>query len=144
MSLSSWVQSPTLEIATFAVSIPVALWVAAILLINEVPDIRADAAAGKNTLVVRLGVTTTRRVYAALQLGAIAAFIACGLSGLVPWWASLASLVLLPQVRSATRSIRDVREDRAGLTRAIETTLALHLIGSLLLVAAVLVARFID
>jgi 1,4-dihydroxy-2-naphthoate octaprenyltransferase len=77
-------------------------------------------------------------------LGAIAAFVACGLLGFIPWWASLASLLLLPQVRSATRSIRDVRDDRASLTRAIETTLALHLLGSLLLVAAVLVARFIQ
>ena len=141
---AAWVQTHAVDAASLALAIPVALWVAAILLVNEVPDVRADAAAAKNTLVVRLGVTATRRLYAVLQLGAIAAFVACGLLGFIPWWASLASLLLLPQVRSATRSIHDVRDDRAGLTRAIETTLALHLLGSLLLVAAVLVARFIQ
>jgi len=34
-----------------------------ILLINEVPDRKADAAAGKRTLVVRLGVAGARRLY---------------------------------------------------------------------------------
>jgi hypothetical protein len=57
---------------------------------------------------------------------------------------ALPAMLLLPQVRIATRSICDVRDDRARLTRAIETTLALHLFGSLLLLAAVLVARFVS
>ena len=124
---AAWLQSDVISIASFAISIPVALWVAAILLINEVPDIRADAAAGKRTLVVRLGVAATRRLYAGIQLAAIAAFLACGALGFIPWWMALPALLLLPQVRIATRSICDVREDRARLTRAIQTTLALHL-----------------
>jgi 1,4-dihydroxy-2-naphthoate octaprenyltransferase len=141
---AAWLQSGLINIAGFAISIPVALWVAAILLVNEVPDIRADAAAGKRTLVVRLGVTTTRRIYVVIQLAAIAAFLGCGALGLIPWWMALPAMLLLPQVRIATRSICDVRDDRARLTRAIETTLALHLFGSLLLLAAVLVARFVS
>jgi 1,4-dihydroxy-2-naphthoate polyprenyltransferase len=141
---AAWLQSQIVSAASFAISIPVALWVAAILLVNEVPDIRADAAAGKRTLVVRLGVVTTRRLYAGIQLVAIATFLACGVFGIIPWWAALPALLLLPQVRSATRSICDVREDRARLTRAIETTLALHLSGSFLLVIAAIVASFVQ
>jgi 1,4-dihydroxy-2-naphthoate octaprenyltransferase len=140
---ASWLQSGVLDGASIAISIPVALWVASILLINEVPDIRADAAAGKKTLVVRWGVAATRRVYLGLQLAAIAAFLISGMLGLIPWWASLAALLLLPRAFAAARSICDVREDRAKLTRAIETTLALHTMGSLLLIAAVLVAAFV-
>ncbi|HEY5808270.1 MAG TPA: 1,4-dihydroxy-2-naphthoate octaprenyltransferase, partial [Povalibacter sp.] len=64
---AAWLQSGVISTGSLAISIPVALWVAAILLINEVTDIRADAAAGKRTLVVRLGVAVTRRVYAGLQ-----------------------------------------------------------------------------
>ena len=140
---AAWLQSGVISLASFAISIPVALWVAAILLVNEVPDIRADAAAGKRTLVVRLGVATTRRIYAGIQLAAIAAFLSCGALGLIPWWMALPALLLLPQVRIATRSIRDVRDDRPRLTRAIETTLALHMGGSVLLVIAIVVTTFV-
>jgi len=140
---AAWLQSGVVNAASFVVAIPVALWVAAILLVNEVPDIRADAAAGKRTLVVRLGVTATRRLYAGIQLAAIAAFLACGALGFIPWWMALPALLLLPQVNIATRSICDVTEDRARLTRAIETTLALHMGGSVLLVIAALVAAFV-
>jgi 1,4-dihydroxy-2-naphthoate octaprenyltransferase len=140
---AAWLQSGVVDAASFAIALPVAFWVAAILLVNEVPDIRADAAAGKNTLVVRSGVLATRRLYAGIQLAAIVTVIGCGAVALIPWWIALAALLLLPQVRIAVRSICDVREDRARLTRAIETTLALHLTGSLLLVGAALIARFV-
>jgi 1,4-dihydroxy-2-naphthoate polyprenyltransferase len=137
---AAWLQSGVVSAESFAVSIPVALWVAAILLANEVPDIRADAAAGKRTLVVRLGVVATRRLYAGIQLAAIAAFLACGALGFIPWWTAPVALLLLPQIRIAVRSICDVSEDRARLTRAIETTLAVHMGGSILLIIAIIVA----
>lgn len=141
---AAWLQSGVISSGSFAISIPIALWVAAILLVNEVPDIRADAAAGKRTLVVRLGVTATRRLYAGIQLAAIAAFIACGVWGFIHWWMALTALLLLPQVGIAVRSICDVSEDRMRLTRAIETTLKLHLSGSFLLVIAAVVASFVQ
>jgi 1,4-dihydroxy-2-naphthoate octaprenyltransferase len=140
---AAWLQSHTLPLGSFLISLPVALWVAAILVINEVPDIRADSAAGKRTLVVRLGVPGTRRLYGAIQFGAIAAFLACAALGYFPWWMAIPPLALIPKVVSAIRGICDVREDRARLTGAIETTLMLHMLGSLLLVAAVIVSRFV-
>jgi 1,4-dihydroxy-2-naphthoate octaprenyltransferase len=140
---AAWLQSGVIDAASFAIALPVTFWVAAILLVNEIPDIRADAAAGKNTLVVRCGVPATRRLYAGIQVAAIVAFISCGVLALIPWWLGLTALLLLPQLRTAVRSICDVREDRVRLTRAIETTLALHLTGSLLLVGATLIARFV-
>ena len=141
---AAWLQSGVIGTASFVIAIPVALWVAAILLVNEVPDIRADAAAAKRTLVVRLGVVATRRIYAGLQLAAIAVFLACGAVGYIHWWMALPALLLLPMALGAARSICDVRDDRARLTKAIETTLALHLIGSILLVIAAIVTSFIQ
>lgn len=140
---AAWIQSGVVDAASIAISAPVALWVGAILLVNEVPDIRADATADKNTLVVRFGVAATRKIYAGIQLAAIIAFVACGLFGLIPWWAGLAALLLLPPVKIAVTSICDVREDRERLTRAIQTTLALHMIGSILLTLAIVMARFV-
>jgi 1,4-dihydroxy-2-naphthoate octaprenyltransferase len=137
---AAWLQSGIFDAASVVMSIPVALWVAAILLINEVPDIRADAGAGKHTLVVRLGIATTRHVYLSLQLAAIVAFLTIGALGFVPWWMSSLALLLLPRVLKAARSICDVREDRRRLTSAIEATLAVHMWGSLLLVVCVAAA----
>lgn len=135
---AAWLQSGVIDAAAVLISIPVSLWVAAILLINEVPDLAADAAAGKRTLVVRLGVIGARRLYLGLQLTAIAAFLAAGVLGYLPWWASLVSLVLLPGVLKAAKGIQ-AGGHRAVLTKSIEATLGLHTIGCALLITATLV-----
>jgi 1,4-dihydroxy-2-naphthoate polyprenyltransferase len=139
---AAWLQSGRMDTAAFTISIPVSLWVAAILLINEVPDATADAGAGKRTLVVRLGQQGTRRLYLALQLTAIAAFVAAGIAGYLPWWAALAALALVPLVLQAAAGIADGTLDRARLTRSIETTLKLHTLGCALLIAATIVGYF--
>lgn len=51
-------------------SVPLGLLVAAFLWIGEFPDAEADAAAGKRTLVVRLGKVPASRAFAALVLAA--------------------------------------------------------------------------
>jgi 1,4-dihydroxy-2-naphthoate octaprenyltransferase len=53
-------------------SLPLGILIAAFLWINEFPDLRADRAAGKRTLVVSLGPRTASRVYAGLVLAAYA------------------------------------------------------------------------
>ena len=50
-----YVQTQAIVWTPIMPSIPVALLITAVLYINEFPDYRADAAAGKRTLVVRLG-----------------------------------------------------------------------------------------
>ena len=136
---AAWLQSGRVDGASILISVPVSLWVAAILLMNEVPDRMADARGGKATLVVRLGTDATRRVYLGLQLSACAAFLLAGAVRLIPWWIAIASLLLVPGALSAGRGIREPL-DRARLTGSIRTTLGLHTAGSVLLLAAVLVA----
>jgi 1,4-dihydroxy-2-naphthoate polyprenyltransferase len=133
---AAWLQTGTVDAQVILISVPVSLWVAAILLMNEVPDRAADARAGKATLVVRLGYAATRRVYLGLQAMACAAFLAAGALRLIPWWSALPMLALLPAAWKAARAIRD-GYDRTPLTRAIETTLRLHLVGSVLLATAI-------
>ena len=52
---AAWLQGASIDTALVLYSLPVSAWVFAILFINEVPDIKADGATGKNTLPVRLG-----------------------------------------------------------------------------------------
>jgi 1,4-dihydroxy-2-naphthoate octaprenyltransferase len=136
---AAWLQSGRVDGASILISVPVSLWVAAILLMNEVPDRGADARAGKATLVVRLGTDTTRRVYLALQLSACVAFLVAGALRLIPWWVAIASLLLVPGALRAARAIREPL-DRARLTGSIKMTLGLHTAGSVLLLGAVWVA----
>lgn len=67
-----YVQTDSLKPVGLAVGLPLAFLITAILWINEFPDLKADADAGKNQLVVRLGLRRARRVYAALMLAPFA------------------------------------------------------------------------
>jgi 1,4-dihydroxy-2-naphthoate octaprenyltransferase len=138
VSGAAWLQSGRLDWAALLISLPVGLWVADILLMNEVPDAKADAQVGKRTLVVRFGIAGTRRIYFGVQLTAVCAVLLAGLLSLVPWWIAVLALLLLPWARNAAQGIHE-GADRATLTRSIELTLRLHTAGgALLAVAAVL------
>lgn len=63
-----YVQTGTLKPVGLAIGVPLAFLITAILWINEFPDLKADAEAGKRQLVVRLGIKKSRWVYAALML----------------------------------------------------------------------------
>jgi 1,4-dihydroxy-2-naphthoate octaprenyltransferase len=60
------VQRHTIDAPVLLASLPLGIAVGAFLWINEFPDARADAAAGKRTLVVRLGRVRASRVFAGI------------------------------------------------------------------------------
>ncbi len=63
-----YVMTGTLKAAGLAVSLPLAFLITAILWINEFPDLEADETAAKHHLVVRLGLSRSRWVYAGLMI----------------------------------------------------------------------------
>ena len=139
---AAWLQSNTINSATMLFSVPISAWVAAILLINEVPDISADGATGKRTLPVRLGYGGTAGLYIAINLLAVAAIVQMAATGLLPILAPLAPLGLLALAIKAGAAIRRGIQDRDGMTRAIEWTLAIHTLGSIWLVGCTLFTFF--
>ncbi len=67
VSLGSYVvQTGTIELEPLIPSIPLALLISLILLVNEFPDYNADKATGRRTLVVILGPKKARWIYLAL------------------------------------------------------------------------------
>lgn len=128
---AAWLQSGRLDGAAVLIAMPVALWVTAILLINEVPDIDADHAAGKHTLPVRLGIGGARWIYVGLHLGALIAILAAVLDGLLSAFTLLVPPLLFALAIANSRAIRRVEEGREALKRAIERTLAIHSVGCL-------------
>lgn len=139
---AAWLQSGRVDAGSVLISAPVGLWVTAILLMNEVPDRDADRRAGKATLVVRWGIPATRGLYLGLHGVACAAVVLAAALKLIPWWAGLFPLALLPAAWRAARAIREPSE-RSTLTGAIQATLGVQMAGSTLLLAAVLCAAFL-
>jgi 1,4-dihydroxy-2-naphthoate octaprenyltransferase len=87
-------------------ALPLGLLIAGFLLINELPDVRADASVGKRTLVVRLGTARAARALALLVAVAFAGIVLLPLAGLPgAVWAGLAGLP--PAAAAARRARRD-------------------------------------
>ena len=126
---AAWLQGASIDTALVLFSLPVSVWVGAILLINEVPDIKADGATGKNTLPVRLGLAGTSRLYFVLQSSAVIVIIYMTIQKMLPMLAPLVPLALLVLDWRAAASIRGGIADRSSMTQAIESTLGIHTIG---------------
>ncbi len=139
---AAWLQSGSLGIEVLLFSIPVSVWVTAILLINEVPDIAADGATGKRTLPVRFDLGGTSVIYFLLHLTGVAALVALALLGGFPAWAMIVPVLLLALAWQAARAIRTGIADRPAMTRAIEMTLGIHTIGSIWLAGCALFVAF--
>jgi 1,4-dihydroxy-2-naphthoate octaprenyltransferase len=133
---AAWLQAGELDGGALLLSLPVAAWVAAIIIANEIPDAAADGATGKRTLAVRLG-GRTPALYAGVQVAGFAASAALAAGGLLPGWSLAPPAALLV---AALVAARDLAGNRDALGRGIRTTLAVHALGCAGLLATVLVA----
>lgn len=135
---AAWLQGAAISTPLILFSIPVSAWVMAILLINEVPDIEADAACGKNTLPVRFGLNSTANLYFAIQFVAALAVIVLTVQGNLPLLAPLAPVGLLALGWKAASGIRGGVEHREVMAKSIEATLGIHTIGCIWLTGCAL------
>ncbi|MEQ8660764.1 MAG: prenyltransferase [Gammaproteobacteria bacterium] len=116
-----------------------AMHVAAVLLVNEFPDVAADTRAGKRNLVVRLGPRRARLLPPLLQLAAHAGLLGAVAAGLLPSSALLALLAAWPAVR-ATRVLWREAQRPAALEPAIVGTISAALGFAALLALGLAVA----
>ncbi len=122
----------------FVASIPVALLVALILYVNEIPDRRGDARAGKRTLPVRFSRST---VIAGYNVAAIAAYVTLVVGvvvGILPI-PTLLMLLTIPMARQVSRGLEPNYENPYGLMAVMGVNVKLHLFAGLLLLAGYLV-----
>ncbi len=133
-----WLQTGFVDPDALLLCLPVSAWAAAILIINEVPDLEADRRAHKRTLVVRWGVGGARWLYFGVTFIALAASAAAILRHALPLWYALPALIVAGLAVHAGRGISAEREARPRLRQSIEQSLIIHALGCVALITAIL------
>jgi 1,4-dihydroxy-2-naphthoate octaprenyltransferase len=90
-------------------SLPLGVFIAAFLWLNEFPDHDADLGAGKRNLVVRLGKHRASRLLPLLYLGGMLALAIPVVAGVLPTATGLAAIALLPAGLAARWCWQDPR-----------------------------------
>jgi 1,4-dihydroxy-2-naphthoate octaprenyltransferase len=118
----------------FVASLPVALLVALILYVNEIPDRRGDARVGKRTLPVRFSRSAVIGGYRGATIAAYAILVAGVIMGLLPVPALLA-LLTIPLARQVSRGLEPNYDNPYGLMAVMGVNVKVHLYAGLLLLA---------
>jgi 1,4-dihydroxy-2-naphthoate polyprenyltransferase len=136
---SFYVQVTHLDWEAFALSVPVGLLAAAILVVNNIRDIDSDRRASKRTLAVKLGRANTRWLFAAIVYGAfLLAPITWIFGPLKPWL--MLTWLALPLATALVRIVR-THTDGPSLNGALARSGMLQLIFCVLLSAGLLLSR---
>ncbi|MEJ7747871.1 MAG: prenyltransferase [Candidatus Limnocylindrales bacterium] len=116
----------------FLASIPVALLVALILYVNEIPDRRGDARAGKRTLPVRFSQSAVISGYNLAAAGAYVALVAGVIAGILPI-PTLLMLLTIPLALRVSRGLKPNYDNPYALMAIMGANVQLHLRAGLLL-----------
>ncbi|HEV8489633.1 MAG TPA: prenyltransferase [Candidatus Limnocylindrales bacterium] len=119
----------------FVASIPIALLVALILYVNEIPDRRGDARAGKRTLPVRFSQSTILTGYRLAVAAAYGVVVAGVVAGVLPIPALLV-LLTIPLALRVDRGLAPNYDNPYGLMAIMGVNIQLHLFVGLALLAA--------
>jgi len=128
--VATWLQTGQFGPETLLAAAVIGCWSAAVAVCNEMPDIAPDAAAGKRTVVVRLGLKRAPSLYLTLHAAASALQIALGWRADLPSWASVPPVLLMLTALAAAPMMMHGRADQLS---AIRLSLGIHLAGGLML-----------
>lgn len=128
----------SLSLEPFVASLPVALLVALILYVNEIPDRRGDARAGKRTLPVRWSKAAVIGGYRAAVVAAYAIVVVGVVAGVLPIPALLV-LLTIPLAQRVSQGLVPDYDNPYGLMAVMGVNVRVHLYVGLLLLAAYLV-----
>lgn len=133
------VQTGRLAWEPLIASVPVALLIALVLYVNEIPDRSPDAAVGKRTLPVRLSREAVVRGFLVVALAAFAVVVGGVATGELPVYTLLA-LLALPLVFQVYAGIMRYYYSPYELMAVMGRNVQLHLATGLLLFAGYVIA----
>jgi 1,4-dihydroxy-2-naphthoate octaprenyltransferase len=123
-----------LDLEPVVASLPIALLVALILYVNEIPDRRGDARAGKRTLPVRWSKAAVIAGYRAAVVAAYVILVAGVAARILPIPALLA-LLTVPLALQVSRGLEPNYDNPYGLMAVMGVNIKVHLYAGLLLLA---------
>jgi 1,4-dihydroxy-2-naphthoate octaprenyltransferase len=126
-----------ISVEALAASVPIAILVALILYVNEIPDREGDARAGKRTLPVILGRGAVIGLYATAVSTAFAFVVVAVLLGWLPVPALLV-LVAVPLAWRVYVGIRAAYDQAYALMPVMATNIRVHLVCGVVLFLAYL------
>jgi 1,4-dihydroxy-2-naphthoate polyprenyltransferase len=138
-----FVQAQRFSFEAAYVSVPVAILIALVLYLNEVPDRAGDAAAGKRTLPVRLSKEAVIRGYVAAVVLTYLLIAVGAVVGVIPR-PTIIALATFPMAASVARRMRHDYEDPYALMPTMGKNIQLHLFTGLLLFAGYIIAIAAD
>jgi 1,4-dihydroxy-2-naphthoate octaprenyltransferase len=137
---ADYVQRGAFSATPLAAGLSYALHVANLLFINQFPDVKADAAAGKRNLVVRLGPERARWLYPLILAAACLWLIGAVLAGALPALALAALVSAFPAIVAARLLLAQARRPEA-LDPAIRATIGAAMLHGAVLCGALFAAR---
>ena len=137
------VQAEKLSAEPFVASVPIAILIALVLYVNEIPDRRSDAAVGKRTLPVRLSRDAVTMGFLLSICAAFATVFVAAVFGVLPRPA-LISLLGLPIALNVYRGIRQYYTSPYELMATMGKNVQLHLVVGMLLFVSYLASIAID
>ncbi|MFA5251779.1 MAG: 1,4-dihydroxy-2-naphthoate octaprenyltransferase [Phycisphaerae bacterium] len=130
---SYYLQTQTIDIIPLIPAVIVGILIFLVILINEFPDVAADAAVNKRTLVVRFGIPASVWIYRTMLSASYLVAVAAMLIYRSFAFAGLLYLLTLPAAIVAIRTANKEDLLKPGRYRASQLTVLLHILGSLAL-----------
>ncbi len=136
---SYYLQAETFDITPILPAVIVSILIFLVILVNEFPDLKADSAASKKTLVVHFGVPVAIWIYRIVLAYSFVVAAAMLIYGGM-FYAGLFYLFTLPVAVVATWFVNKKDLTTPGKYRASQITVILHALGSLTLTAGCIVS----
>jgi len=130
---SYYLQTETIDTIPLLPAAVVAILIFLVILVNEFPDVAADAAVNKRTLVVRLGVPASVWIYRIALIVSFLIAIAAMMIYRSMFFAGLFYLLTLPIAILAIKLVNKRDLVKPGQYRTSQITVLLHALGSLAL-----------
>jgi 1,4-dihydroxy-2-naphthoate octaprenyltransferase len=136
---SYYLQTQTIDIIPLTPAVIVGLLIFLVILINEFPDVSADAAVNKRTLVVRFGIPASIWIY---RIALISSYLVATLTMLIYRPFTFAGFLYLLTLPAAIVAIKVANKEdllTPGRYRASQLTVFLHILGSLAIAAGFII-----
>lgn len=128
IAASFYLQTGSLHPLVHWMSLPVALSIFNVILINEFPDYPADLKEGKKTLTVRFGKKTASYVYACASIGGVILYPFAVMAGLSPHAILLYLPIAALSCMTAAGMMKGRYNDRAALEKMCGITIVINLL----------------